>query len=83
MTRTDDIPDGLREDAWSSMNNDAALHAELVALKAAAKNIVGNLPDIIFDWIGHDIGWTNVAVIKDARDKLAALLQEIPEEEHK
>ncbi len=58
------------------------LQAELAALKEATKSLVNSLPDVIFDWCGQEMGWSNVMTIKKWRDAAKNMIAP-PDEEPK
>jgi hypothetical protein len=49
--------------------------ARIAELEAALHALVNNLPDLVLDLAGPEIGWSNVSAIRSARDAARAALE--------
>jgi hypothetical protein len=51
------------------------LEARIAELETALHALVNNLPDLVLDLAGPEVGWSNVSAIRSARDMARAALE--------
>jgi len=52
-----------------------ALETRIAELEAALHALVNNLPDLVLDLAGPEVGWSNVSAIRSSRDAARAALE--------